>query len=184
MSDRREDGFRPEDDPEATQAQGPGARGDETTGQFATVAAETRYMDARQSLLGPRAADGADPSLEPLSVKPKRLPTGGFNLPRLIAPAVFLVAVIAVLAIAVNSGVVGGKKTGVPATTGNGTTHPSAKASSSPKPKKFYVVRSGDTLSAIAAKHHTTVVELQTLNPSLTSTTLRVGQKIKLPQPQ
>ena len=60
-----------------------------------------------------------------------------------------------------------------------------------PEPPKadrryFYVVKSGDTLSVIAKKHHTTVKVLCKLN-NLTEDTknhLSVGQKIALPPPR
>lgn len=43
-----------------------------------------------------------------------------------------------------------------------------------------YTVKSGDVLSTIASKHGTTVKELQRLN-NLTTTQIKVGQKLKLP---
>jgi LysM repeat protein len=43
-----------------------------------------------------------------------------------------------------------------------------------------YTVKSGDTLTTIAKNHHTTVKELQKLN-GLSTTGIRVGQKLKLP---
>jgi LysM repeat protein len=43
-----------------------------------------------------------------------------------------------------------------------------------------YVVKSGDSLSKIASDHKTTVKELQKLN-NLTTTQIKVGQKLKLP---
>lgn len=43
-----------------------------------------------------------------------------------------------------------------------------------------YTVKSGDTLSKIASDHKTTVKKLQELN-SLTTTQIKVGQKLKLP---
>ena len=45
---------------------------------------------------------------------------------------------------------------------------------------KFHTVKSGDTLSAIARKYHTTVAKLTSLN-KLSSTTIRVGQRLKIP---
>jgi LysM repeat protein len=44
-----------------------------------------------------------------------------------------------------------------------------------------YTVKSGDTLSKVAKDHGTSVKELQRLN-NLTTTQIRVGQKLKLPQ--
>ncbi len=38
----------------------------------------------------------------------------------------------------------------------------------------------GDTLGAVAIRHHTTVAHLEQLNPGLDPTALRVGQLIKL----
>lgn len=46
--------------------------------------------------------------------------------------------------------------------------------------KAFYVVKSGDTLSGIAATTGVTVAELQTLNPSIDPQLLSTGEKIKL----
>ena len=52
-----------------------------------------------------------------------------------------------------------------------------------PKPKvKVYVVKPGDTVSEIASKHGTTVDELLELNPTMSSTTVNPGDRIKLPQ--
>ena len=48
--------------------------------------------------------------------------------------------------------------------------------------RKFYRVKAGDTLSVIAEKFHTTENELMIVN-DLSSTTLRVGQRLKLPSP-
>ena len=47
-------------------------------------------------------------------------------------------------------------------------------------PTTFYKVRSGDTLSRIAAKNSTTVKQLCKLNGITTKTTLRVGQVLRL----
>jgi lysophospholipase L1-like esterase len=49
-----------------------------------------------------------------------------------------------------------------------------------PKPSTYYVVKSGDTLSAIASRKHTTVAALKRAN-NLSSDTIRVGQKLKIP---
>jgi LysM repeat protein len=44
----------------------------------------------------------------------------------------------------------------------------------------LYTVKSGDTLGKIAKDHKTTVSELQKLN-NLTTTQIKVGQKLKMP---
>jgi LysM repeat protein len=47
---------------------------------------------------------------------------------------------------------------------------------------KFYVVKSGDTLSKISSHVHVPVAELTTLNPSLSSdpNSLQTGQRLRL----
>jgi LysM repeat protein len=49
-----------------------------------------------------------------------------------------------------------------------------------PKPSTYYVVKSGDTLSAIASRNHTTVAALKRAN-GLSSDAIRVGQRLKIP---
>jgi len=63
-------------------------------------------------------------------------------------------------------------KTAAPASTGTTTT-----ASADPS---LYTVKSGDTLGKVAKDHKTTVSELQKLN-NLTTTQIKVGQKLKMP---
>jgi len=50
---------------------------------------------------------------------------------------------------------------------------------SRPKPK-FYVVRSGDSLSAIAVKTGVSQATLQALNPTLSPNSLQTGQRLRL----
>jgi LysM repeat protein len=45
---------------------------------------------------------------------------------------------------------------------------------------RFYVVQRGDSFSVIAAKTHTSVAVLERLNPAVSATALRVGQRIKV----
>jgi LysM repeat protein len=87
-----------------------------------------------------------------------------------------LVAVIVATALVVRSGL-------------GSTHHPSAASktrlpvTSRKLPKhRFYVIRPGDTLSAIAAKTGVSVGELQTLNPSLAAdpNALQTGQRLRL----
>ncbi len=49
-----------------------------------------------------------------------------------------------------------------------------------PKLNSYYVVKSGDTLSAIAGRNHTTVATIKRVN-GLSSDTIRVGQRLKIP---
>jgi LysM repeat protein len=45
---------------------------------------------------------------------------------------------------------------------------------------RVVVVQRGDSLSAIAARTHTTVAGLERLNPHVSPTGLRVGQRIRV----
>ena len=49
-----------------------------------------------------------------------------------------------------------------------------------PKLNSYYVVKSGDTLSAIAGRNHTTVATIKRVN-GLSSDIIRVGQRLKIP---
>jgi len=96
--------------------------------------------------------------------------------PRIAAPVVLLVAVLAVVTIGVHTGVLGHK----PASTPTPTTAATHKAQSK---YVFYRVRKGDTVSTIAAKYDISVQRLLTLNPRAT-TTIVVGQRLKVPRLQ
>jgi LysM repeat protein len=45
---------------------------------------------------------------------------------------------------------------------------------------KFYVVRAGDTLSAISVKTHVSLQRLLSLNPSVSANSLQTGQRLRL----
>ena len=56
-----------------------------------------------------------------------------------------------------------------------------ARAAAEAAAMQYYTIRSGDTLSGIAKKYHTTVKQICRLNPGLTETTvLRVGRRIRV----
>ena len=65
--------------------------------------------------------------------------------------------------------------TAVAATTVARTRKPKAKPAS-----RFYVIESGDTFGVVAAKLHTSVETIQSLNPGVSSNALHVGQKIRV----
>lgn len=110
----------------------------------------------------PRPADGPDSTR---------------MIARIAVPVVFLIAVIAFIGIVTQSGVLGGPDTPAPTPaakatkTGGGTTVVVTKK---------YVVKSGDSMSGIAARFDTSVSELKKLNPEL-GATLLVGTKIVVP---
>jgi LysM repeat protein len=116
---------------------------------------------------------------------PRRRPAatagGRRTVARIAAPAVFLVAVIVLVALVFQSGVIGGQS-GVAVSP---TPTASSTKSGSPAPQgatKIYVVKSGDTLSGIAVKFNTTMAVIEDLNPDMSTTTLVAGAKIKVPR--
>jgi LysM repeat protein len=94
---------------------------------------------------------------------------------------VFLIAVIALVGIVAQSGVLGGSAEPSPTPTPKATKTKTGQAK--PTDTKKYTVKSGDTLSGIAATFDSTVAELESLNPDLSSGTLVVGDKILVPKP-
>ena len=45
---------------------------------------------------------------------------------------------------------------------------------------KIYVIKRGDTLSAIGSRFHKSVAELRALNPTVNPDRLRIGEKIRV----
>jgi LysM repeat protein len=46
--------------------------------------------------------------------------------------------------------------------------------------RRFYTVVAGDTFGVIASKTKTTVADLERLNPGVSSTSLHIGQKLRI----
>jgi LysM repeat protein len=110
------------------------------------------------------------------------------DLPRYLAPAAFLALVtIAVLLI----------RSGLHHDTGTQTTTTAPPAHTTPRTTttretttrattttaaagQFYTVQTGDTFSVIASRFGTTVAQLEQLNPGVSSTALRIGQRIRV----
>jgi len=46
--------------------------------------------------------------------------------------------------------------------------------------RRYAIVQRGDTFSSMAVRMHTTVAALERLNPGVSATTLRVGEKIRV----
>jgi peptidoglycan endopeptidase LytE len=101
---------------------------------------------------------------------------------RIAAPVVFLVAVVVLISIVSQSGVFEGKTKPVVTPTPTATKTKSG-GSVTPTEYKVYVVKSGDTLSGIAVKFNVSASEIEALNPKLSSSTLVVGAKVKVPKP-
>jgi LysM repeat protein len=96
------------------------------------------------------------------------------------APAAFLAAVtIAVLL--VRSGL-NTSSSPAPTTAGPRTAATTTTATTTTRPRqpRYYRIRTGETISDVALKFHTTVAELLTLNPGVEPTALAVGQRIRV----
>lgn len=63
---------------------------------------------------------------------------------------------------------------------GKGGSSVRAKSSSSSASSNYHIIRKGDTLSAIARKHHTTVSKLCKLNGISKTTTLQIGRRLRV----
>ena len=95
------------------------------------------------------------------------------------APAAFLLAVT-VAVLLVRSGL---QSDASPATTAVRTQTVSTTTPKKPVPvkrRRFYRLRSGETLSDVAIKFNTTVAQLLVLNPGVKPTNLTVGQRIRV----
>ncbi len=101
-------------------------------------------------------------------------------LARYVAPAAFLLAVTGVVLL-VRSGI---RSDGTPAaTTTAAASTLAATTGRGPRPsvpKRYYLIASGDTLDAIAARFTTTVAKLMALNPGIEPTALRPGETIRV----
>ena len=100
------------------------------------------------------------------------------ELKRYGAPTAFLAAVtIAVLL--VRSGL---QTTSSPGTTTVATTRVTSTTTpaTTVKRRRFYHLRTGETLSDVAIRFNTTVEELLALNPGIEPTNLTVGQRIRI----
>lgn len=106
--------------------------------------------------------------------------SGRTLLIRFGAPAAFLAAATAAVLL-VRAGL--DRETAAPKTT-TGNVAAAVVSRPAPRPaaaaqKRFYVIRAGDTLDAVAERLGTTVERLLRLNPDVRPTSLRIGQKIR-----
>lgn len=97
------------------------------------------------------------------------------SIARYAAPLAFLAAVtIAVLLVRAGMDEAGRRREPAPATP-SAATRPKA-----PSAERYYRVRRGDTLAAIAPRFRLTETELLALNPGIEPTALRIGQRIRV----
>ncbi len=98
---------------------------------------------------------------------------------RVIAPVAFLAAVtIAVLL--VRSGLRHHAATTTTTTTATAPILPTITTTPQPSRRRFYRIRSGDTLGSIAIRFHTTVGQLRRLNPKVDPHALSPGERIRV----
>jgi LysM repeat protein len=95
------------------------------------------------------------------------------NTGRYLAPLA-LVAVIVATALVVRAGIGSSHPVRTPTTTGFVTTRRVITR------KRFYVIRTGDSLSSIAVKTGVSVGQLEVLNPSVDPNALQTGARLRL----
>ena len=107
---------------------------------------------------------------------------------RWLAPLALIACAFAIYTVVNNEllsdGDSGTTKTTQTSTTASGKTKTSTtkRTSTSTTKAKTYTVKSGDSLSLIAAKNETTVAALAAANPKVDASALHPGQKLKLPR--
>jgi LysM repeat protein len=108
---------------------------------------------------------------------------GEHHWQRYAAPTAFL-AVATIAIILVGSALQGATPSQPAAPTASGTTTTRATTTAGTTTargsRRFYTVVAGDTFGAIAAKTGTSVAQLEQLNPDASSTSLHVGQKLRV----
>ena len=100
---------------------------------------------------------------------------------RYVAPAAFLVAVTGVVLLVRSSLRPNAPATPAPPVLVTTTAAPASTRPARPRqPKQYYVIKSGDTLDAIAAQYATTVDRLLLLNPGIQPTALTPGEQVRI----
>jgi LysM repeat protein len=94
-----------------------------------------------------------------------------------VAPAAFLLAVTVAVAL-VRSGLEHGSSK--PSTTTTRRITPSPQVSTTANKREYWTVRAGDTFGVISAKTGVPVARIERLNPKVTSTSLFIGEKVRL----
>ena len=138
---------------------------------------------------GPQAGQSGRIASPSRDRRPIPRPAGGaaanLTVARIAAPVVFLVAVIVLISLLFQSGVVGGQdeaRVTKPKPAVTKTKKATPKPATAGSTTKVYVVKTGDTPSGIADKYGISMSELEALNPDKDFTTLVVGEKVKVPK--
>lgn len=97
---------------------------------------------------------------------------------RYAAPAAFLLAVTVAVAL-VRSGLEhGSTKPSITSTARR--IPPSPQVSTTASKREYWTVRAGDTFGVISSKTGVSVARIERLNPKVTSTSLFIGEKVRL----
>ena len=116
------------------------------------------------------------------------MPRDRDGLRRFAAP-VALLALVTVAVVLIHNGLSKGSSSSAPpaASTQTHTVRTAATATAQPTTAttaaaaaQYYVVQSGDTFGSIATRYGTSVAAIESLNPGVSSTSLTVGQKIRV----
>ena len=120
------------------------------------------------------------------------MPEGGRDALRRWAAPVALLVLLTIAVVLIHNGLSGGSSSSAtppaastatrtrPAPQRSQTTTAGATATTAPASAQFYVVQSGDTFGSIAARYGTSVTQIEALNPGVSSTSLTVGQRIRV----
>jgi LysM repeat protein len=154
----------------ATMVGVPSVRDDRDTRVVATPDPTVRYSESQRNWL--ESAPIAPVDQPVYRARPPRARKRAV-WPRIVAPVVFLIAVVAFFAILVDAGVVGGKD--------DVKKDKVAPASTAKAKPKYYKVKPGDSMSVIAVKLGVSVQALEDANPNASITTLTPGEKLKIP---
>jgi LysM repeat protein len=103
------------------------------------------------------------------------------SLGRWLAPLALITCVVAVYAVVDNTLLKDDSGSGTDSSQqATPTKTTSGKASKARKRRRAYIVKSGDTLSAISIKTGVSLATIQRLNPKLDADTLHAGQRVRL----
>jgi LysM repeat protein len=98
---------------------------------------------------------------------------------RYAAPAAFLLAVTVAVAL-VRSGLEHTSSSPTATTTTTRSIPPSPQISTTSNKRQYWTVRAGDTFGVISARTGVPVTRIERLNPKVTSTSLFIGEKVRI----
>lgn len=101
------------------------------------------------------------------------------SIGRWLAPVALITCAVAVYAVVDNT-LLKDDSASQGSTSRQSTTNKTSKAAKKSKRRRAYVVKSGDTLSAISIKTGVTLTTIKRLNPKLDADTLHAGQRVRL----